>query len=122
MARLTPTIKTAEAGMRRRAFLSRKGSPPAIAPMRRELTASPAQPQVMTKPMAVPDMRGKALPTIARVVGKTGAMERPAINTRTNATVGLEVRSMRNVVTAIATEAASVTVTAGTRMRIGETT
>src|ERR1035437_6983493 len=104
--RWRPIIRTAEAGMRSRAFLRRRGSPPAMAPMRRELTARPAHPQVMTKPIAVPLMRGKALPTTARVVGNTGAMARPAINTRTAAAPGLLVRSMRNVVTAMAMEAA----------------
>jgi len=85
--------------------LRRKGSPPAIAPMILELTARPTHPQVMTKPMAVPVMRGKAEPVIASAVGKTGAMDRPAVKTRTPAAPGLTVRSMRNVVTAIAMEA-----------------
>ena len=48
-----------------------------MAPIIRELTAKPVHPQVMTKPMAVPVMRGKASPTIASVVGKTGAIESP---------------------------------------------
>ena len=71
--------------------MRRKGSPPAMAPMILELTARPAQPQVMTKPMAVPVMRGKAVPTMARVVGKTGAMERPAMKTKAAAATGLTV-------------------------------
>ena len=75
--------------MSRSAFLSRAGSSPAIAPISRELTASPAHPQVIAKPMAVPLMRGKALPTMASVVGNTGAMDTPAMNTSTKATVGL---------------------------------
>ena len=92
-----------------------------MAPMSRELTASPAHPHVITKPIAVPPMRGKAVPTMARVVGNTGAMEIPAMNTSAKAAVGLLVRSIRNVVTAMAIEAASVTSTAGTWMRMGET-
>ena len=79
-----------------------------MGPIRRELTARPAHPQVMTKPVAVPVMRGKALPTMANVVGNTGAIERPAINTSTAAAVGLLVRSMRNVGTAMAMEAAKI--------------
>ena len=59
MARFRAIISTAEPGIRSRAFLRRSGSPPAMAPMMRELTARPAHPQVMTKPMAVPVMRGK---------------------------------------------------------------
>ena len=58
---------------------------------------------------------------MARVVGNTGAMDSPAIKTSTAAAPGLLVRSMRNVVIAIAIDAASVTVTAGTWMRMGET-
>src|SRR5580700_3093894 len=107
--RLMPIINTAEPGMRSSAFLSRSGSPPAMAPMMGELTASPAHPQVMTNPMAVPVMRGNALPTMASVVGKTGAIESPAMNTSTHAALGLRVRSMRNVVTAMAMDAASST-------------
>ncbi len=75
----------------------------------------------MTSPMAVPDIRGKASPTIARVVGKTGAMEMPARNTSAAAAIGLRVRSIRNVVMAMATEAHKVTVMAGTRIKMGET-
>ena len=121
MARLRTIIRMADAGMRRRAFLRRRGSPPAMAPMSLELTARPAQPQVMTKPMAVPVMRGKAVPVMARTVGKTGAMERPAMKTSTAAAAGLTVRSMKNVEMAMATEATRVTWMAGTRMRMGET-
>ena len=90
-----------------------------MAPIMRELTARPVHPQVMTKPMAVLVMRGKASPTMASVVGKTGAIESPLRKTSTNAAPGLFVRSIRKVVTAIATDAIRVTVTAGTRMRIG---
>ena len=76
----------------------------------RLLTASPAQPQVMTKPMAVPVIRGNAVPVMASTVGKTGAIDNPAAaKTSAAATAGLSVRSMRNVVTAMAMEAASVT-------------
>ena len=67
--------------------------------MMRELTARPNQPQVMTTPMAVPVMRGKASPTMASVVGKTGAMETPARKTRIHATVeltGLEHQKCRD--------------------------
>ena len=121
MARFKPTIKTAETGITNRAFFSRSGSPPAIAPMMRELTARPIHPQVMTKPMAVPVMRGKASPTMASVVGKTGAMESPAMKTSANAAVGRVVRSIKKVVTAIAVDAARVTVMGCTRIRMGET-
>jgi len=48
IARFTPTITTAAPGMSRSAFFSRSGSPPAIAPIKRELTARPAHPQVIT--------------------------------------------------------------------------
>ena len=88
-----------------------------MAPMMRELTARPTQPQVITKPMAVPVMRGKALPTMASVVGKTGAMERPAMKTSTTAMPGLLVRSMRNVVMAMAMDAARVTSIGGHMMQ-----
>jgi len=67
-------------------------------------------PQVITKPIAVPPMREKHSDN-SSVVGNTGAIESPAINTSTNAAVGLLVRSIRNVVTAMAIEAARVTVT-----------
>ena len=60
-----------------------------MAPMMLELTARPVHPQVMTKPMAVPVMRGKASPTMARVVGKTGAMVSPAAKTSAKAAAGL---------------------------------
>lgn len=82
--------------------------------MSRELTASPAQPQVITNPMAVLVMRGNASPTMASVVGKTGAMESPARKTSAKAAAGLLVRSMRYVVMAMAKEATKVTVTAET--------
>ena len=72
------------------ALFKRAGSSPAMAPIMRELTASPAHPHVITKPMAVPVILGKALPTIASVVGNTGAMETPAMNTSTKAAVGSE--------------------------------
>ena len=121
MTRFTAIIRTAAPGMSRRARLRRAGSSPAIAPMMRELTASPAHPQVMTKPMAVPLMRGKALPTSASVVGNTGAMAIPARKTSPAATFGFLVRSMRKVVMAMAMEAAIVTAIAETWMRIGET-
>ena len=100
--------------------MSRKGSLPAIAPMSRELTAKPAYPHVMTKPIAVPVMRGNSPPTIATVVGKTGAIERPATKTSAEAKFGLFVCSIRNVVRAMAIEATRATVTAGTRIRIGD--
>ena len=62
IARFSPTINTADPGIRSRAFFSRGGSSPAIAPMIRELTASPAQPQVIANPIAVPVIRGKLCP------------------------------------------------------------
>lgn len=85
-----------------------------MAPMMRELTANPAQPQVMAKPMAVPVICGKAVPTIASVVGKTGAMAIPARKTSAAAAAGLLVRNIKNVVMAMAMEEARVTVAAGT--------
>ena len=83
-------MRTEKAGRMRRAFLRRRGSLPAMAPMRRELTARPTHPQVMTKPMAVPVMRGKAVPVMASVVGKTGAMASPARKTRAAASGWLD--------------------------------
>ena len=114
MTRLNRTIRTAAPGITSKALRRRRGSPPAIVPMRRELTARPVQPQVMTMPIAVLVMRGKASPTTDRVVGKTGAMESPARKTRTKAGTVRLVRSMRKVVTAMATEAASRTAMADT--------
>src|SRR3954451_10229916 len=108
IATFNTIIKTAEAGKMRSAFLSRRGSEPAIDPMMRELTASPTQPQVMTKPSAVPVICGKAWPVIANVVGKTGAMETPAMKTSANAVPGLLVWSIRNVVIAMAIDAPRV--------------
>src|ERR1039457_1769864 len=67
IARLMATITTENAGITSNAFFSLLGSPPAIAPMMRELTARPSQPQVMAKPMAVPVILGKASPTMASV-------------------------------------------------------
>src|SRR5215472_17742219 len=107
-------MRIADTGNRSNAFFKRNGSPPAMEPIIRELTASPTQPQVITNPMAVPVMRGNAAPVIASVVGNTGAIERPATNTSANANEALLVRSMRNVVIAIAMEAPSVTSTGGT--------
>src|ERR1039457_7593819 len=85
IARLIATITTENAGISSNAFFSLLGSPPAIATMMRALTARPSQPQVMAKPMAVPVILGKASPTMASVVGKTGAMANPAMNTRIQA-------------------------------------
>ena len=65
-----------------------------MAPMMRELTARPIHPDVMAMPMAVAVMRGKASPTMASVVGKTGAMATPAQKTMMAAMVGLLVCSM----------------------------
>src|ERR1019366_897304 len=50
--------------------------------------------------------RSGSPPAMARVVGKTGAMERPAMKTRAAAATGLTVRSIRKVVMAMAMEAA----------------
>ncbi len=69
------------------AFLTRSGSPPAIAPMICELTASPIQLYVMTNPIAVPVIRGNPEPTSASVVGNTGAIEMPARKTNAPALV-----------------------------------
>ena len=92
---MTAIINTAMLGSTSSAFFNRVGSPPAIEPMMWELTASPIQPDVITIHIAVPVMRGKASPTIASVVGKTGAMDTPARNTRIHATLGSFVRSIR---------------------------
>src|SRR6202161_1682052 len=105
MPRFRTIIRTDEAGITSNALRMRLGSPPAMAPMMWELTARPAHPQVMTMPMAVEVMRGKASATMARVVGKTGAMERPERKTSAAAAPGLFVLSMRKVVTAMATDA-----------------
>src|SRR5260370_10719520 len=51
-----------------------------------ELTASPIQPQVMAKPIAAPVTAGNISPTTASVVGKTGAIEMPAMATSARAT------------------------------------
>src|ERR1700739_76738 len=109
IARFNTTIRTADAGKSSKAFLSRLGSPPAMAPMIHELTARPTHPQVMTKPNAVPVMRGNAAPVMASVVGKTGAIDRPAMKTKTNAIPGLFVCNIRKVVMAMAMDAPSVT-------------
>ena len=90
-------------------------------PIIRELTASPTQPQVITNPIAVPVIRGNASPTIASVVGNTGAIESPARNTITPAAAGPLARSIRKVVMVMASAATSVTWIADTWMRIGET-
>src|ERR1017187_9368759 len=86
------------------------------------LTASPSQPEVITMPMAVAVMRGNASPTSASVVGKMGAIAKPAQNTTTQAADGLLTCNMANVVMAIATEAPRVTARADTLMRIREIT
>src|SRR5580700_2410928 len=114
MATATTTMIADADGINNNAVFRRLGSPPPIAPMMRELTAKPHQPRVITTPSAVPVIRGNASPTMASVVGKTGAMETPARKTRTPATVGLLVLSIRNVVTVIRMAAASVTKGAGT--------
>src|SRR5271166_3509693 len=103
---------TEHPGITIRAFLNLAASPPAIAPITRELTASPVHPQVITKPIAVPVIRGKASPTIARVVGNTGAIDNPARKTKTQAAVAVLVRNIKNVVIAIAIDPTMVTVTA----------
>ena len=82
-----------------------------MAPMSGELRARPAQPQVTANPVAVAVDCGKLEPTMASVVAKTGAMETPARKTRTAATAGRLVRSMKNVVTAMATAAHRMTLT-----------
>ena len=111
IAKISPTISTADAGIRSRAFFNRSGSPPAMAPMMRELTARPAHPQVITKPMAVPgsaETRGGN--------GQRGGEHRrhrePRDEDQPAGASGLLVRSIRNVVTAMATEATSSTRTA----------
>src|ERR1017187_5132531 len=95
IARLIAIITTENAGITSNAFLSLLGSPPAIAPMMRELTARPSQPQVMAKPMAVPVILGKASPTMASVVGNTGAMATPAKNTSIHAALAVRTDSAR---------------------------
>src|SRR5215467_4708507 len=103
-------MTTENTGITSSALLRRLGSPPAIAPMIRELTASPIQPQVMANPMAVPVIRGNTFPTIASVVGNTGAIDTPARNTRIQAPVTPRARRASHVVSAMAAEAARVTV------------
>src|ERR1017187_2242163 len=122
MATATTTMIAEAVGINSNAFFRRLGSPPPIAPMMRELTAKPHQPKVMTTPSAVPVMRGNASPTMASVVGKTGAMETPARNTSIPATLALLVLSIRYVVMVIRMAAASVTKGAGTLIRMGEHT
>ena len=102
-------VSTADAGIKRRNPFGRKGSLPAMAPMLLELTARPTQPQVITKPIAVPVRRGKPVSVMAGVVGKTGSVEGLALNTNAPAAAGLTVRSMRNVVIAMAMETTSRT-------------
>jgi hypothetical protein len=121
MAGFNRTIRHADAGITNNAFLSRKGSFSAIEPMMRELTASSTHPQVITKPIAVPVMRGKASPTMANVVGKTGAIEMPAKKTSKPASDAFFVRKARSVVIAMAAEAASVTVALDAWIRMGAT-
>ena len=58
---------------------------------------------------------------MARVVGNTGAMARPEMNTSAAAPPAWFVRSIRNVVMAMATEAASRTRSGETWIRTGET-
>ena len=112
--RLIITISTADAGITSSALRSCSASPPAMPPIVLELTARPIQPQVMAKPIAVPVTAGNISPTTASVVGKTGAIEMPAMATNARATPGFLVRSMKKVVIAMATEANNSTAVAGT--------
>ena len=110
-----------EAGITSNACRSRLGSPPAMTPIIRELTASPSQPLATTMPSAVDAIRGNVLPTMAIVVGNTGAIETPARKTSIPATDGLCVCNIENVVIAMATAAASKTQRGRTWIRTGET-
>ena len=58
-------------------------------PMIRELTASPAHPNVIATPMAVLVSRGKNSGTMASAVGNIGAMDNPAKNTNSPACFAL---------------------------------
>src|ERR1700676_2320222 len=87
-----------------------------------ELTARPIQPQVITMPMAVAVILGNASAVRAKVVGKTGAMARPAQNTAIPAPVEPPVYSMANVEAAMATAENIITLMDDTRNKIGDTT
>jgi hypothetical protein len=117
-AKFTAIISTDIPGSTSRAFFNRVGSPAPMDPMMRELTASPIQLDVIAIPIAVPVMRGNRSPMSATVVGKTGAMDMPARKVTIHATVGLRVCNMANVMIAIKTDAAKVTVRPETEIRI----
>src|SRR5260370_41954805 len=70
-------------GSTSKAFFSLLGSPPAIEPMMRELTARPIQPEVITMPMAVPVTRGKKTPPNPKMDRDTGANATPDRKTKT---------------------------------------
>src|SRR5450755_4889199 len=82
IARVTNTIMSEAIGMISNAVFNCEASLPAIEPIIRELTARPIHPQVMTTPIAVAVILGKASPTMASVVGNTGAIARPAQKTK----------------------------------------
>src|SRR5258707_10542800 len=95
MAKFTITIMMEKAGSSSSAVFRLAESTPAMDPMMGELTASPIQPKVITIPMAVAVMMGNASPTMASVVGNTGAMARPAQNTAIQARVGSALSSIK---------------------------
>ncbi len=117
-ARVTAIISTDIPGITSSAFFRRAGSPAAMEPITRELTASPIQLEVIAIPIAVPVMRGNTSPMRATVVGNTGAMHIPARNVSIQATVGWLVCSMAKVMIAIKMDAASVTERPETEIRI----
>src|SRR5438552_16764792 len=94
----TIIIKTDAAGNSSKAVCKRLGTVPAIAPMMGALMARPIQPLVITMPMAVAVALGNASPTMASVVGKTGAMARQPQNTATAATATSDVWMATSVV------------------------
>ena len=113
------------AGSSSSAFFSFLGSSPAMPPMIGLETTIPNQAAVTAIPIAVASCAGRpfairsavcmnALPTTPSVVGNTGAIARPAMKTVTQATVGLLLCSIRNVVIAIAIAAPINTVLGST--------
>src|SRR3982750_2492255 len=94
------------------------GSDPDSQPMIGELITRPLKPQVIVKPMAVAVPCLKRLATSAIVVGNTGAIARPAQNTVMPAMVGSVVCSIDQVVMAIRTADAMVTVSGAILIRI----
>ena len=84
-------------------------------PIKLELTPSPAQPAVVTSPMAVPVPFGNASPTRPSNVGYAADIERPAQNTDAVTTASpLPACNNQKVVTVIKVAQPSTTLPAGT--------